>query len=187
MSTPLHLLGFAGSLRKASYNRGLLRAAQALAPDDITIEIFDLLGVPLFNEDVEAEGDPSSVAALKSAVHDADGVLIVTPEYNSSLPAVTKNAVDWLSRSYNGGGQVLSQKPVGIMGATPGRLSTARAQMHLRMVLTNTNSYVMPQPGMMIAGAGKLFDEDRTLTDPGTEKRVQKFLSALADWVRLTT
>ncbi len=184
MPEPLHVLAFAGSLRKASYNRSLLRAAQALAPGDLTIEIFDLLGVPLFNEDVEAEGDPPSVAALKSAVHEADGVLIVTPEYNSSIPAVTKNAVDWLSRSYQGGLQVLSEKPVGIMGATPGRLSTARAQMHLRLALTNTSSYVMPQPGIMVAGASKLFDADGNLTDSGTEARIQKFLVALSAWIR---
>ncbi|HRE42892.1 MAG TPA: NADPH-dependent FMN reductase, partial [Terricaulis sp.] len=119
MTSPLRILGLAGSLRQASLNRALLRAAADLAPEGVAIESFDLIDVPLYNGDVEAAGDPPAVAALKAAIAGADGVLFVTPEYNHGVPAVTKNAVDWASRPARGA--PLGGKPVGIIGASPGQ------------------------------------------------------------------
>jgi chromate reductase len=141
---PRRVLGIAGSLRRASYNRALLKAAQELAPDGLTIEVFDLLDVPLYNGDVEAQGEPAAVAELRRAIHAADGVLMVTPEYNHCVPGVMKNAVDWASRPP--GSAALDEKPVGIIGASPGFTGTARGQSQLRQAFEFTNSFCMPQP-----------------------------------------
>ena len=125
----LNILGISGSLRKASFNRGLLRAAQELAPDDVEIELFDLLDIPIYNGDVEADGKPDSVQRLQERIVAADAVLIATPEYNGSYSGVLKNAIDWASRPFPQ--PVLAEKPVGIMGAAAGRFGTARAQQVL--------------------------------------------------------
>lgn len=180
----LRILGFAGSLRKKSYNRMLLEAAIDLAPDSMEIFRFDLLDLPIYNGDVEDLGDPEKVLALKSAIADADGVLIVSPEYNASVPAVTKNAVDWASRPYRGGKQVMNGKPVSIIGATPGRLGTARMQNHLRVSLANMNAKVMAQPAVMVMGASKIFSELGELTDAPTQDRVSLHLTEFDRWVR---
>ncbi len=119
MSDPVHVLGIAGSLRKGSLNRALLRAAIKRAPAGMTLSAFDLDEVPLYNGDVEAAGDPPGVAALKQAIAAADGVLFVTPEYNHGVPGVMKNAIDWASRPPRAA--PLGGKPVGIIGASPGR------------------------------------------------------------------
>jgi chromate reductase, NAD(P)H dehydrogenase (quinone) len=179
---PVRILGFAGSLRAASYNRSLLRAAQALAPGGMTIEIFDLIGVPLFNADVEAQGDPPAVTALKDAIRAADGVLIVTPEYNHGVPAVTKNAVDWASRPPQAA--ALARKPVGVIGASPGITGSARGQSQLRQAFEFTNSYAMPQPELLVFKAHEKFDEAGTLTDEATATYLVRYLAAFADWVR---
>lgn len=179
---PIRVLGFAGSLRKASYNRALLRAAVEVAPAGLTIEVFDLLEVPLYNGDVEAEGDPPAVAALKAAIAAADGVLIVTPEYNHGVPAVTKNAVDWCSRPPRGA--VLDAKPVGIIGASPGMTGSARGQSQLRQAFEFTNSYCMPQPELLVFRAHEKFDEAGRLTDEATRSHLAKYLTAFEAWVR---
>jgi chromate reductase len=139
---PVRILGFAGSLRQRSYNRALLRAASELVPEDVLIEIFDLLQIPLYNADVEARGDPESVAAFKQAIRQADAVLMVTPEYNHGVPGVMKNAVDWASRPPRSA--VLNAKPAAIIGASPGVTGTARGQSQLRQAFEFTNSYAMP-------------------------------------------
>ena len=180
----LQVLGIAGSLRRASYNKRLLQAAEALAPPGMEIETFDLAAIPLFNADVEVEGDPSPVTALKEAVRQADALLIATPEYNHGIPGVLKNALDWASR---GGRQApLRGKPAAIVGAAPGQMGTVRAQEHLRQVLTATGAYVVPRPQLLVNHAGDKFDEAGTLTDEKTRAYLQRLLEALADWtVRL--
>jgi chromate reductase, NAD(P)H dehydrogenase (quinone) len=177
---PVRILGFAGSLRQGSYNRALLRAASELAPEDMLIEIFDLLQIPLYNADVEARGDPEPVAAFKQAIRQADAVLMVTPEYNHGVPGVMKNAVDWASRPPRSA--VLSVKPVAIIGASPGVTGTARGQSQLRQAFELTNSYAMPQPELLVYRANEKFDTEGKLIDETTREHLRKFLEAFRAW-----
>lgn len=182
-SSSLRVLGIAGSLRKASYNRGLLRAAQELAPAGMEIKIFEGLGaIPLYDADVEAQGDPAPVTTLKTAIGEADALLIATPEYNYGVPGVLKNAVDWASRPP--GKSVLNGKPAAIMGASPGATGTARAQLALRQSFVFTQTYALLQPEVLVARAHERFDAEGRLTDEGTRKFVRQLLEALADWAR---
>jgi len=178
----VRVLGFAGSLRKASYNRGLLAAAQALAPPTLAVKVFDLVDVPLYNADVEAQGDPPAVRDLKAAIAAADGVLIATPEYNHGVPAVTKNAVDWTSRPPKGA--ALDGKPVGLIGASPGMTGSARGQSQLRQAFEFTNSYAMPQPELLVFRAHEKSDEAGRLTDEATRTFLARYLVAFEAWVR---
>ncbi len=180
MAETLRVLGVAGSLRQASYNRALLAAAQGAAPSGMTIETFDLLAVPLYNGDVEAEGDPEGVAALKAAIRAADAVLMVTPEYNHGVPAVMKNAVDWASRPPQSA--ALAGKPVGIIGASPGMTGSARGQSQLRQAFEFTNSYCMPQPELLVYRAHEKFDAQGALTDEATAKYLGRYLEAFLAW-----
>lgn len=182
MTDPVRILGFAGSLRQASLNRALLRAARANAPEGLSIDIFDLAPVPLYNGDVEAAGDPEGVAALKSAIKAADGVLIVTPEYNHGVPAVSKNAIDWASRPPNDA--ALNGKPVGLIGASPGMTGSARGQSQLRQAFEFTNSYCMPQPELLVFRAHEKFSPEGELTDEATRTFLVRYLTAFGDWVR---
>ena len=145
--TLLRVLGISGSLRKASFNSGLLRAAQEVAPERMEITIFDIIDLPLYNGDVEAQGDPASVVALKLAIRGADAVLFATPEYNWSISGALKNAIDWASR--DGEEESLMGKPATIIGAG-GRAGTARAQMQLREILAELGSVVMVKPGVLV-------------------------------------
>jgi chromate reductase len=178
----LNVLGFAGSLRRDSYNRALLRAAIELAPEDVAIATFDLAEIPLYNGDVEAEGDPDSVARFKQAISAADGVLMVTPEYNHGVPGVMKNAIDWASRPPQGA--ALSRKPVALLGASPGITGSARGQSQLRQAFEFTNSYCMPQPEILVFRANEKFDAEGRLTDERTRQNLAKFLAAFRDWIR---
>lgn len=178
----LAILAFAGSLRRGSYNRALLRSAVELAPKGMRIEIFDLADVPLYNGDVEAEGDPEGVARLKRAIAAADGVLMATPEYNHGVPGVMKNAVDWASRPPRAA--PLGGKPVGIIGASPGSTGSARGQSQLRQAFEFTDSYCMPQPELLVARAHEKFDSDGNLADPETARYLARYLGAFAGWVR---
>ena len=155
--TEMRFLGFAGSLRRASYNRGLIRAAAELAPSGITIELFDLGGLPLYNQDIEEAGEPASVVAFKRAIQAADALLVATPEYNHGMPGVLKNAIDWASRPRVT--SPLKDKPVAVMGASPGNGSTARAQAQLREAFVFTGACVMPLPELLLGGAASHFDE----------------------------
>jgi chromate reductase len=181
-ANPVRILAFAGSLRRASYNRSLLAAAQELAPPTLSLEVFDLIDVPLYNGDVEAQGDPPAVQALKAAIAAADGVLIATPEYNHGVPAVTKNAVDWASRPPRGA--PLGGKPVGIIGASPGQTGAARGQSQLRQAFEFTNSYCMPQPELLVFRAHEKFDDAGRLTDEATRTYLGRYLTAFEAWVR---
>ena len=176
----LQVLGISGSLRKASFNSGLLRAAQELAPDRMEITIFDIQELPLYNGDVEAQGDPKSVTALKSAVREADAVLFATPEYNWSISGALKNAIDWASRDREEGS--LMGKPATIIGAG-GRAGTARAQMQLREILGELGSLVMVKPGVLVqAFAPQRFDSEGNLLDEETKELLRKHLDEFTKW-----
>lgn len=179
---PLTILGIAGSLRRASYNRGLIRAAMELAPTGTSVVPYDLADLPMFDADVEAEGDPPAVTVFKRAIAGADALLIATPEYNHCVPGVLKNAVDWASRPARN--SVLTGKPVAIMGASTGRGATARAQAHLRDGLAYTNGLVLPLPEVLVGVAREKFDEESNLTDERTRDEVHDLLVALAAWTR---
>lgn len=182
MADTLRILGIAGSLRAGSLNRALLHAAAELAPEGMTIEVFDLAQVPLYNGDVEAAGDPPGVTAFKQAIAGADGVLMATPEYNHGVPGVMKNAVDWASRPPREA--PLGGKPVGLIGASPGITGTARGQSQLRQAFEFTNSYCMPQPELLVFKAHEKFDGEGRLTDAATAEYLGKYLAAFAEWVR---
>ena len=182
MSTTVRVLGIAGSLRRASFNRSLLRAAQELAPNDLVVDIFDLIDVPLYNGDIEADGDPAPVARLKEAIRSSHGVLMATPEYNHGVPAVMKNAVDWASRPP--GTAPLGGKPVAIMGASPGITGSARGQSQLRQAFEFTNSFAMPQPELLVFKAHEKFDAEGRLIDEATRQHLQRFLVAFGGWIR---
>lgn len=177
----LRVLGIAGSLRRQSYNRGLIEAAREIAPHGMAIEAADLAPIPLYNADVEAEGDPPPVAALKAQISTADALLIATPEYNHLLSGVLKNAIDWVSRPP--AKSALRHKPVAIMGASGGLAGTARAQLALRQVLTSVECYVLPSPQVLIAGARDRFDADGHLTDERARDQIRALLGALGEWV----
>jgi chromate reductase len=177
----LNVLAFAGSLRRGSYNRALLRALSEVAPAGVTISIFEIDGVPLYNEDVEAAGVPGPVEEFRRVVREADGVLIATPEYNHGVPGVTKNAVDWLSRPPRR--SPLDRKPVAILGASPGITGTARGQSQLRQAFEFTNCYCMPQPEILVFKAHEKFDAEGRLTDEMTRELLGKFLVAFKEWI----
>jgi len=176
------ILAFAGSLRKGSYNRGLLRASLEQAPSSVDIQIFDLEGIPLYNADTEAQGDPDGVTEFKVVIKNSDGLLIATPEYNHGLSAVTKNAIDWASRSPKN--EIMDKKPVGILGASPSITGTARSQDQLRHSLKAINAYCMPKPEVLVYHAHKKFDDTGKLTDETTKKYLQKYLKELERWIK---
>jgi chromate reductase len=181
---PVRILALAGSLRRRSYNRGLLRAAQELAPSGVEVRLDEhLRAIPFFDEDLEAEtaGGPAAVRALRDAVAAADGLLVATPEYNQSIPGVLKNAVDWLSREAPG--EVLAGRPVAIVGATSGRWGTRLAQSALRQTLYATGALVLPAPNLYVAAAGSLFDDEGRLVDDATRQQLAAVLAAFAAWI----
>jgi chromate reductase, NAD(P)H dehydrogenase (quinone) len=177
---PMNVLGFAGSLRKASFNRMLLRSAVELAPSGMTIDTFELDLIPQYNGDVEALGDPEPVAEWKEAIQRADAILVVTPEYNYGIPGVLKNAIDWASRPP--GKSVLNGKPAAIMGASPGSFGTSRAQLQLRQAFLFTQTLAVLQPEVLVAKAHEKFDAEGRLTDEPTRKFVRQLLEALWAW-----
>jgi chromate reductase, NAD(P)H dehydrogenase (quinone) len=182
MSHDLRILGIAGSLRRGSFNRGLIRAAVTLAPPHMTVVPYDLGDIPLYNGDVEAMGDPEPVARFKAAISAADGLLIATPEYNHCVPGVLKNAIDWASRPARA--SALTGKPVAVFGASTGQGGTARAQSHLRDGLTYTNGLVLPLPEVLVGLAAAKFDPDGNLADTQTSEEVADLLKAFGAWIR---
>ncbi len=178
MDRPFKILGFAGSLRKGSYNRSLLRAAAQLAPTGTSIEVFDLEGIPPFNQDFERT-PPDRVKEFKAKIREADALLIVTPEYNYSVPGVLKNAIDWASRPY--GDNAFEGKLVGIMSASTGMLGGARAQYHLRQMFVFLDVYTLNRPEVMLAHADKSIDANGNLTNEVTVGLVKALLANLAE------
>jgi len=181
VNEPIVILGIAGSLRKESFNRSLLRAAQELAPEGARIETFEIDGIPPFNQDEETNPHPR-VAELKQRIRAADAILFVTPEYNYSIPGVLKNAIDCASRPY--GDSAWTGKPVAVMGASVGALGTARAQYHLRQTFVFLNMYPVNQPEVMVSNAQKRFDQEGKLTDDTTKQLVRQLLSELVNWTK---
>jgi chromate reductase len=181
MSKPVRILGIAGSLRRESHNRAALRAAALLVPPDATLDIFELDGIPSFNQD-EEQSPPAKVVELKRRIREADAVLIVTPEYNYSVPGVLKNAIDWASRPY--GDSAWSEKPAAIKGASVGTIGTARAQYHLRQIMVFLNMFPINQPEVMIGNAATRFDKDGNLTDETTKDFIRQLLTNLVAWTR---
>ena len=177
----MKVLGFAGSLRKGSFNKMLLKAAQESAPSDMELEIFDLEGIPPFNQDFERDPHPK-VKEFKAKIKAADGLLIVTPEYNYSIPGVLKNAIDAASRPY--GTSPFEEKPVAIMGTSIGMLGSARAQYHLRQSMVFLNAYPMNRPEIMVPFAETKFSPDGRLTDETTREKVKEFMVELVKWIR---
>jgi chromate reductase, NAD(P)H dehydrogenase (quinone) len=175
------ILGFAGSLRKGSYNKAILRAALDMVPEGASLEIFDLEGIPPFNQDLERD-PPEKVREFKSRIRAADAILIATPEYNYSIPGVLKNAIDWVSRPY--GDNALEYKPVAVMGASIGMLGTARAQYHLRQTFVFLNMYPVNQPEVMVAFADKAIDANGEVTNQMTKDKIRELLQALVAWTK---
>ena len=181
MNKPIRILGIVGSLRRNSHNRAALRAAQALVPKDAVLDIIDLDGIPVFSEDEERQ-PPAKVVELKKRIREADAILFVTPEYNYSIPGGLKNAIDWASRPY--GDSAWTGKPAALMGASIGRLGTARAQYHLRQVFVFLNVYAVNQPEVMIGNAAEQFDAEGNLTNETTKDLIRQLLDNLVRWAR---
>jgi chromate reductase len=178
----LQIVGIAGSLRKGSYNRAALRAAQGLVPEGVSLQTVEIGDLPLFNQDIETPAPPP-VAAFKDAIRAAQAVLICTAEYNYSMPGVLKNAIDWGSRPY--GQSAWTKKPVALLSASPGTLGGARAQYHLRECFVFLDMYPLNQPEVMITKAHEKFDEQGNLKDETARRLIRQLLQNLADWTRV--
>lgn len=181
MTNTCNILGIAGSLRRESYNRSAMRAATELVPPGARIDVFELDGIPLFNQD-EERNPPAKVVELKRRVREADAILFVTPEYNYSVPGVLKNAIDWASRPY--GDNAWDGKPAAIMGASIGVIGTARAQYHLRQICVFLNVFPVNRPEVMIGNAAQHFDAEGNLTDETTKDYIRQLLGNLVELMR---
>ena len=183
----MKIVGIAGSLRAQSFNAALLRTAVGLAPEGVTIEVESIRGIPLYDGDVEAsQGLPAAVTGLKEKIAACDGLLLATPEYNNSIPGVFKNAIDWLSRPAADIPKVFGNRPVAVMGASPGGFGTILSQNAWLPVLRTLRTRQWFGPPMLVSGAGKVFDASGTLTDADIRRRLQEFLKGFADFVRST-
>jgi chromate reductase, NAD(P)H dehydrogenase (quinone) len=181
-ATLLQVLGIAGSLRRASLNRALLRAARELAPDGMLIAIETLDDVPSFNADLDGPEPPAAVTHLRERLRAADGLLLVSPEYNHGVPGVLKNAIDWLSQPRRG--NPLDRKPTAIMGASTGPAGTARGQSQLRQSFVLTNTPVMLQPEILVGRAHEKFDTDGRLIDQASRDNLVAFLCEFERFIR---
>ncbi len=178
---PIRVLGLSGSLRKGSFNTALLRAAGELAPEGMRIEPYDLAAIPMYNDDIRQAGYPEPVAAMRTAMRDADAILIASPEYNRSVPALLKNAIDWASRQPD---QPFDGKPLAIMGASRGALGAAFANHHLRQIFVVLNAVTLGGPEVMVGGSPDKFDDARRLVHEPTRTFLAAHLERLAALVR---
>ena len=172
----MHLVGISGSLRRHSYNAGLLRAARDAMPVGVELVIHSIHEFPLYNADIEAEGIPAPVTALKDAVAAADGLLMVTPEYNNGVPGVFKNAIDWLSRPGSDIKRVFGGKPVAMIGASPGNFGTILSQNAWLPTLRTLGAELWTGGRLMVSKAGEAFDEKGNLTDEAVRVKLAHFL-----------
>jgi chromate reductase, NAD(P)H dehydrogenase (quinone) len=185
MSAPVRVLGVPGSLRKGSFNRGLLRAASEMLPEGMTLDVYELGALPLYNGDVEAAGLPEPVQDFQRRIEAADALLFATPEYNYSMAGVLKNAIDWGSRpSPARATQPFNGKPVAMMGASAGMMGTGRAQYHLRQTCVFLNMLPLNKPEVFVAAAATKFDASGRLTDETLRTRIRQLLEALAAWTQ---
>lgn len=178
----MNVLMIVGSLRDGSWTRQVAHGLSGLLPQGVHSTTFDDLGaLPHYDQDLDVDQAPAAVVALREAITDADALVVATPEYNGSVPGVLKNAIDWVSRPPE---QPFDGKTLGIMGASPGAIGTARCQYHLRQCFIFLNAFVMSRPEVMIGGAAQKFDQAGQLTDEATAKHIQAFVEALAAWTR---
>ena len=178
------IVGISGSLRRHSYNAGLLRAAATRMPDGVHFEIASIVGIPLYDADAEAaNGIPAAVATFKDKIAAADGLLLATPEYNNGIPGVFKNAIDWVSRPPADAGRVFSGRPVAVMGASPGGFGTILAQDAWLPVLRTLGTRPWFEGRLMVSRAGGLFDAEGRLTDEPTRERLRDFIAGFVDFV----
>jgi len=183
----MHIIALSGALRRASYNTALLRAASAMAPEGVTIELRTLHGIPLYDGDVEAQGIPEAVTKLREEIRAADALLISTPEYNHSIPGVLKNGLDWLSRPSGEGTRLFGGKPTGVIGASPGGFGTVRSQRALLAVLHAFGSDFWMAGELLVSKAGAVFDADGHLVDEKVRGQLQTFVHGFVDFVRKRT
>jgi NAD(P)H-dependent FMN reductase len=178
------LLGISGSLRRGSYNSALLRAATRLMPPEATLAVASIRGIPLYDYDIEVQGLPAAVTQLKEAVVAADGVLLVTPEYNNSVPGVFKNAIDWLSRPSADIKRVFGGRPFAVIGASPGAFGTILSQTAWLAVLRTLGTQAWSGGRLMVPRAASVFDESGALKDAGIEEQLRQFLAGYVSFVR---
>jgi chromate reductase len=181
MDRPVNVLGFAGSLRQGSYNRALLLAAGELVPDGARLETFELDNIPIFNQEFE-KTPPDIVQEFKHKIKAADAILIVTPEYNFSVPGVLKNAIDWASRPF--GDNAFEGKPVALMSASTGRLGGARAQYHLRQSFVFLNMHPINRPEVFVTFAPQKFDAQGKLIDEDARRLIKELFDNLIAWTK---
>ena len=181
MEKQIKILAFAGSLRKGSYNKALVRAAVELAPENVAMEVFDLEGIPPFNQDLENQ-PPQRVIEFKAKIRAADALLIATPEYNYSVSGVLKNAIDWASRPR--ADTPLEGKPVAIMSASIGRLGGARAQYHLRQTFVFLNMHPINRPEVMLPSAQDNVDANGRVTNEQTRQLIRQLIEVLVEWTK---
>ena len=178
------IIGISGSLRKGSYNTGLLRAVVETAPEGCTVDVAPIRGIPLYDGDVEeTKGIPEVVEGIKDRIEKADALLLITPEYNNSIPGVLKNAMDWLSRPPQDRERVFGGKTVGLMGASLGSFGTVNAQTAWLPVFRVLNMRIWFGKQLYVGGAMNLFDKSGNLVDENTNKRVASYMSAFAEHV----
>jgi NAD(P)H-dependent FMN reductase len=178
------IIGISGSLRRGSFNAALLRASVVAAPAGTTIEVGSIRGIPLYDADLEAsDGIPAAARELKDQIAAADGLLLVTPEYNNSIPGVFKNAIDWLSRPPSDAARVFSGKPVAIMGASTTRFGTLLSQTAWLPIVRTLGMRPWYGVSLYVSEAGKVFDASGDLIDPAIRERVTKFVHGFADFV----
>lgn len=181
MAENLKVLAISGSLREESFNSKALKAAAAVAPDGVEVTFADLSEIPLYDQDLRDSLVPAAAETLQAQIQAADALLISSPEYNFSISGVLKNAIDWMSRLDP---MPFAGKPGAILGASQGKLGTARAQYDLRKILNALNMHLINKPEVMLAGAQNLFDDDGNLNDEDTKKFLATMMQALADWTR---
>lgn len=183
-----HIIGIAGSLRQGSFNAALLRAAIELAPDDLHIETGSIRGIPLYDGDLERDmGIPTAVSELKERIAAADGLLLVTPEYNNSMPGVFKNAIDWLSRPATDIPRVFGRRPVGLIGASPGAFGTLLSQNAWLATLRTLGTRPWFGASLYVTGANKAFDTEGALIDATVRERLRRYLVGFADFIGSST
>jgi NAD(P)H-dependent FMN reductase len=181
------IVGISGSLREHSYNAGLLRAAAEAVPDDCTLSVNSIRGIPLYDGDVETQGIPPAVTDLREKIKAGRGLLLVTPEYNNGIPGVFKNAIDWLTRPPEARLSTFAGKPVGLIGATPGNFGTAFSQYAWLPVLRVLNTQVWSGRLLWVSGAMGKFDDQGNLTDDGVKNQLMKYMAGFAEFVRRMT
>jgi chromate reductase, NAD(P)H dehydrogenase (quinone) len=180
----MRIVGISGSLRRNSFNTGLLRAAVALMPEGSTLEIAAIDEIPLYNYDLEASsGIPSSVSALKDKIVAADGLLLSTPEYNNSIPGVLKNTIDWLSRPPADSQRVFGGRLIAIMGASPGNYGTVQSQTAWLPILRTLRMQAWFGGRLAVAHAGAVFDEAGVLKDDKVRGQLRDFVQGFVQFV----